>query len=320
MIYELKSIEQLLDFIASVSRSRAGYIFRGIAKQRYSLTTSIERTYSPRDLATKGYHIEERVKLAQFAQIAHQYIRDVSVDTNSIIEVWSLMQHYGARTRLLDFTRSLPVALYFALWERNGLEKPTVWCISGEKVETELKRRIDEIREESRNVRLQSIKDISIPGEWKTEEFIRDPKKDEILNILLHSSLRERFSLSPEIPDLVIPVDAPRFNQRMLMQAGTFLMPLNTKSSFLTNLQGLFSPVNDRTASEDGDRKEPTVESFVEELDRQATIVLDIGGIKLGHLTHLLEALNVRGETLFPDFPGLMQTLAMPMWLPENQR
>ncbi len=46
------------------------------------------------------------------------------------LEWLSIMQHFGAPTRLLDFTYSIYIALYFAIEHMNQEEYSAIWCIN----------------------------------------------------------------------------------------------------------------------------------------------------------------------------------------------
>ena len=54
---------------------------------------------------------------------------------NEKVEWLALMQHYGAPTRLLDWTNSAYVALHFALNNRKSTEDCAVWAIDTEWVD-----------------------------------------------------------------------------------------------------------------------------------------------------------------------------------------
>jgi hypothetical protein len=90
-----------------------GWIFRGHKRANYPLQPSIERIEGSYDWA----EAEHRV-LAEFQSKAplHMDPRQLSPATSEHKLGWlATMQHYGAPTRLLDFTYSPYIALYFAL-------------------------------------------------------------------------------------------------------------------------------------------------------------------------------------------------------------
>ena len=80
------------------------WIFRG-HKSGESLKSSLERAiiYFPKDLKNNG-EAEKRI-LREFKRRYHQYSSDIPKDGDDL-EWFSIMQHYGAPTRLLDFTYS----------------------------------------------------------------------------------------------------------------------------------------------------------------------------------------------------------------------
>lgn len=72
------------------------------------------------DLGDAGYH--EYLLTREFRLRAHHYLTDLPDDAD-YLEWWSLMRHYGAPTRLLDWTYSIYVATYFALEKKPGPNK-----------------------------------------------------------------------------------------------------------------------------------------------------------------------------------------------------
>lgn len=56
--------------------------------------------------------------------------------SDDIIELVSLAQHYGLKTRVLDWTRDIRVALYFACMEEINDEDMAIWCIDAEYLES----------------------------------------------------------------------------------------------------------------------------------------------------------------------------------------
>ena len=96
--------EQLL----SIAGNRS-WMFRGHARSDWKLETSLERrTKTNRALA----HTIETQMIAEFKRKAGNYsIRE----PQTLVEWLSLMQHYGAPTRVLDWTQSPYVAAFFRL-------------------------------------------------------------------------------------------------------------------------------------------------------------------------------------------------------------
>jgi hypothetical protein len=106
--------------------SNPGYIFRGEADFDCPLQCSIERDWRY-DQATAGTLSNERLKAMEKALLENflksegprlASIVDQQIEQKSWDDVWwwlSLMQHYDRRTRLIDFTRDIRLALYFAI-------------------------------------------------------------------------------------------------------------------------------------------------------------------------------------------------------------
>jgi hypothetical protein len=105
-----------------------GWVFRGHKKDKYPLEPSIERVH------TEWAEAEHRM-LQEFQSKAplHMDSRRLPPTASEHKLSWlATMQHYGAPTRLLDFTYSPYVALYFALRNRNDNEAESdaeVWAI-----------------------------------------------------------------------------------------------------------------------------------------------------------------------------------------------
>jgi hypothetical protein len=108
------SWEDLLRFL-SVSDT-TGWIFRGQPDESYALKTRLER-----ELQSAGYHPKrwpdaERAAIGHFKSVAASQLPTPPQDKDLLGWLF-LMQHYGAPTRLLDWTTSPFVACYFAYAE-----------------------------------------------------------------------------------------------------------------------------------------------------------------------------------------------------------
>jgi hypothetical protein len=70
----------------------------------------------------------EKPLLREFQKQAQQYLSHLPGD-DEMIDWLALMQHYGAPTRLLDWSRSPYVALYFAVERSVPKKTAAVWAI-----------------------------------------------------------------------------------------------------------------------------------------------------------------------------------------------
>jgi hypothetical protein len=124
---ELCYISNLADFVSFISNEchKRGWIFRGQREASWGLVPSLYREKSQSAVEKTGRSHLEKDLLYQFKRQARPYLNIEPVDD---WEWLALAQHYGLPTRLLDWTQSPLVALYFAL---EGQTHPvsSVWCI-----------------------------------------------------------------------------------------------------------------------------------------------------------------------------------------------
>ncbi|MBV9081690.1 MAG: FRG domain-containing protein [Acidobacteriaceae bacterium] len=107
---EIYSVEELTKHLNGLGNH---YIYRGQANAAWTLTSTLERLLGG-SWSRDGAHRFEQYSLGQFKSKLHLYNRDNHSPRTTL--AWlSAMQHYGVPTRLLDFTESPYVALYFAL-------------------------------------------------------------------------------------------------------------------------------------------------------------------------------------------------------------
>lgn len=107
---DIASVEQL---IKEVNELPNHFLYRGQADSSWPLKSSLERVIGNSWSAEKAQRFEDYA-LQQFRSKFHLYDHENSHPTSKL--AWlSVMQHYGVPTRLLDFTESPYIALYFAL-------------------------------------------------------------------------------------------------------------------------------------------------------------------------------------------------------------
>lgn len=114
------------DFIAQTGALN-GWAFRGEVSAQWPLMTSLARrlqNYCP-DRAL--WPLRESRALRIFRRKAHNYLSDNSALADDL-RCLALMQHHGASTRLLDFTKSPYVAAFFAL--ENAVDDAAVYALN----------------------------------------------------------------------------------------------------------------------------------------------------------------------------------------------
>lgn len=114
------------DYRRFVDELSDNWVFRGQAAAGWGLENAIERTDFIRHY--KGIEVDF---LAEFQRGARNYLNKDEIPEH-LIEWLALMQHHGAPTRLLDFTKSPYIAAYFA-FEQNGVASDdlmSIWAVN----------------------------------------------------------------------------------------------------------------------------------------------------------------------------------------------
>lgn len=119
------------EFVATMSQIQvdvppgATYVFRGQPNADYSLAPSLQRHVA--HLSRADAIQVEAILLADFQSQAHLLLRSSLLpDYRDVVSWWTLMQHHGSPTRLLDWTKSPYVAAYFAV-ESQPDKDGAVW-------------------------------------------------------------------------------------------------------------------------------------------------------------------------------------------------
>jgi len=110
-IYEPESMDELV--LALSGRSGFGLdLFRGQARSEWALVSSLGRAAEQEDHDVWWW---EEVLLEKFMRYASTHLGSVRPDESQVVEWLVMMQHYGAPTRMLDWSRSALIALFFAV-------------------------------------------------------------------------------------------------------------------------------------------------------------------------------------------------------------
>lgn len=189
--------DELIKFLNSLPNN---FVYRGHANASWKLESTLERILWKNWSAENARKFEE-YSLQRFMAKFHLYDRE-NYEPKSKLSWLSMMQHYGVPSRLLDFTESPYVALYFALefYEASSSNDFAMYAIDyGSLLESSL----DYIR--------QKDKDFN-----ETRTSING-RQDVIFDNIV-----DRFSY-----DIVWVTEPAQLNARMDRQTGCFILSGN---------------------------------------------------------------------------------------------
>jgi hypothetical protein len=205
------SVRRLTSWSNIHEYSQSGWIYRGQKDSVWDLVSSIERCFDRQDIGTQLRMKVEAELLRQFKRTFHHYSNRLPPEY-CVLEWLSLMQHYGAPTRLLDFSYSIYVAAYFAVEEADS--DSAIWAISDTWTLNETIRKLEALKKDNAaqlKSRFSETTESIINGLFLNEPFAR----------------------------CVCAVNPFRLNDRLRIQKGVFLMPGDLCSSFDANLKSM---------------------------------------------------------------------------------
>ena len=109
--YKVGSWREFVEIIESPELR--GWAFRGQRDARWRVQSTLTR-YLSKHVDNEYWAEQERRAIRVFARKAHYFLSDTSA-LDDPLRCLALMQHHGAPTRLLDFSKSPYVAAHFAL-------------------------------------------------------------------------------------------------------------------------------------------------------------------------------------------------------------
>jgi len=298
-IYKI-SIKDISQFLAIKDMSH--FVFRGQANTNWDLSTSLERFIKKFNPTIKSHFFFEKWMLDDFKKKIHLHTLNFKLPDNNF-DWLSVMQHFGAPTRLLDFTYSFYIACYFALINSNT--DSSVWAINRYNLGKLIKSKYE------------------LPY---AQGFIL---KDEINRHHIELA-NQHIAVDTQTKSAVIPLDTEIITDRLLKQQGLFLMPTNEKESFMKNLGSIFNisdmeEVKSISIEEinqiilNKPRVNPANIKNIDEFQEILNMHDPIGIIKFeipensrNIILEQLKQMNITSEILFPGIDGLAKSLIQP--------
>ena len=252
-----------------------GWYFRGHSSAQWSIQSTLER----RTPSGESGFLTEFTNTNEFRRRAHNYVTGSQLPTTP--GGWlALMQHFGAPTRLVDFTHSPYVAAYFAFEDlpTDGSDRCAVIAINR-----------GTIHEKLGAIALSSDGGLfGLPATVirKSMATIRNdlgPKyphlRDEfVVGDLLAGMVDGHIPGKDERP-LVALFEPDKLTERMSIQQGMFLWPANADQSVAANIRAL------------GDVREGLVKLTVPITERPRAL-------------EQLRFMNITRASLFPGLDG----------------
>lgn len=220
-VSKAKSIKGFRRIIQGL-RKEAGkdrLIFRGetSCSEEGELRTSLQKFLDSTCGAVTVTRIEaENIALREFKRNYHRYSQYIPRDDDRL-EWLATMQHHGAPTRLLDWTFSEYVALFFAIRRACPNAKRVhhvVWVVNQTAHWNAFKEMVEDFCPRF------------------GEQLEKDDKDREITT----------WALTKCSKTMAVPLNPFRQNARLHVQQGTFMAALNLNESFQVNVAGLPNP------------------------------------------------------------------------------
>lgn len=206
-IYATHSHSDVWERLDRLQRSSDTWIYRGQANSSWHLSSGLERVAAQAGVSPAQRVRREPGLIRKFKRVFHQYSAR-EPHPEDYLEWLSLMQHHGAPTRLVDWTYSGFVALFFALERAEGAA--ALWALNLTRLNAALK---------DKHPPAWALVEVS--GRMRTA-----------------ADFRNVFAQVPPQP-LVAAVTPYATNLRLTVQQGLFLCPGDIRVSFEENLTAL---------------------------------------------------------------------------------
>lgn len=266
-------VSELDKLIQEAQSANQRWIYRGQSRAAWGLEPTIERRV-PKNSA----RVSESQLLWDFKRMATP-LSDRAPHFDDTPSWLALMRHHGAPTRILDWTDSPYVALFFACDEGERQDddkdqKSSVWVLNATLIRDETEKQIARI--------------VPKRAEWKTLDLSCQEHFDQVALY----AFDDRTGGNPNKDEGLIAELPPRWaNARMAFQQGTFLINCNHTLGFMQSLEIMMTGPS------------PSSDSWVRKLVFPWTLREKIW--------NFLYDRNIHPFTLFPDLDGLARLLKL---------
>ena len=285
-LVKIKSAKDMLGYIDNLPSTDMPHwwLFRGTPKP-FPLQTSLERALSDAGVPLEESPEIEHQMLKEFKRRAHFYVNPLPSE-GDILGWLALMQHYGAPTRLLDWTYSFFVAAFFALSEAVSFpeekrQDAIVWALYRDAFG------LAQQAPQAFEAYESAIKD----GSWQEDVGRSDGD-------LIYDGINAYLLSVMDRPELSIwAINAFRLNERLSVQKGVFICP--------------------------GDVGVPFEDNFLPSIVSSSHLIrfeFSTAPEARGEMLETLDKMNISNTSLFPGLDGFAKSLMQTPWIRSRLR
>ncbi len=280
------------------SIAKTAWAFRGLRDSSYKLAPTIEREASSKSI---GWPALELLVSQEFRSRARMHLSAPIVPEDEL--GWrAVMQHYGVPSRLLDFTYSLFVGLYFAV--RGGLgpasnesqpgclTRPSIdrthvrlWAVNTEALMARFKSVAHKARNEERKRQgTATARRVNLfdPAYSESDRDLMADETEEVQKLIVESlSAKNTQREEQNRQGCVCAAVPPTLNPRLSSQQGIFLLNCAEGLTFIESMEKMMQGVKNSCEK------------------------LDIPVNLLPELENKLFQMNINEQSLFPDLEGM---------------
>lgn len=218
LAYDLEQLEQIIN--EGIENGKTW--FRGHANHKYVLLPNLYRTlYATRNqfnipilpkMITENNNSGDIVLIPDILYISSFYSELEKSDIpypEDYIEQICFAQHYGVKTRLLDWTTDIKIAYYFSNAGRKKNTKTAIYMLNPKEFNQYMSRM-------NRELYGYKFSDFKFSNTEKEKEIVRS-SKIEVDGIIDPSELSSKSRLTP------LAISGPRSVQRICRQSGNFI-------------------------------------------------------------------------------------------------
>lgn len=249
------------------------HIFRG-QRENWPLKPKLLRILESFGIEYGNYKNRENNLLREFQSRIGLYASDIG-KPNDLLGEYSLMQHYGAPTRLLDFSKSIYLAAFFAVEDVEHKEDSFIWCINE-----------------------MIVRDKFVPRDRFNAS---DGNVKEAQYKKMQNCAEARLSASADRASGFLILKPREKNERISRQQGLFLFPLSLTESIEDALAEVYR-CEKEIANVDV--------SYYDKVNTdEVALRIRIQSSCRMNILQSLNQMNINNETLFPGIEGFCRSL-----------